>query len=352
MSSLSVPRADEVLSVLRTVAAKLQLGALTSQPREPASWTLSPAALRLVREHMLGPLAARAGLAQCRRDAIANALLWDVRRELWREVVAAFAKRGIAAAPIKGMAYALDLYDDPGLRPMSDIDVLVPADAFNAACEVLGASGFAHTGGVHQRASSHHAMTFKRRGGAASVGVAIDLHRHIAHADRTGLNAEAWWARAIDRGVDGWQLAPLDALLLHIAHMARHEFYVPLVNVVDGALLMRHWQAQTVAAGALEPTWDDLRDAAANARMARMFSVWRYITQATLGLPTQIDARPRSLLTRLCTPDLNRMAVALAPTRPLQVGQKIALCQGPREVVALALSVARSAGLAWRVRLH
>lgn len=350
MSSPSAPLAEAILAVLRAISATLRPRPPNAAP--PAATLLaevpSPAAMRLLREHLLGPMAARAGVAAFRHDAIANALLWDVRRALWRDVVADLSRHGIAAAPIKGMAYALDLYDDPALRPMSDIDVLVPAAAFDAACAVLLGKGFVHSGGAHQRATSHHAMTFKRLAGSAGVALAVDLHRHIVHADRTALDPEAWWARARDGGVDGWRLAPLDALLLHIAHMARHEFRVPLVNLVDGAMLLWRWQAEAALAGTSPPTWDDLRAAAKRARMARMYEVWRYITESALALVDTAELPHRSRLATYCTPDLASLAVAHRPTRVRQVGQKLALCQGPSEAIALAVSAAKSARSGWR----
>lgn len=336
---------NEVLATVGAIARRLDLvrdgtGEFSKQAQLPAAPPLSPSALAAVREHMLGPLAHYAGALQCRQDATANALLWDVRLAHLREIVALFASRGIRTAPLKGMAYALSTYPDPALRPMSDIDVLVESEAFDACCALLEENGFVHASGAHQRATTHHAMTYKRTGGGRGWGVAVDLHRHITHAGRVNLSADEWWRRAQDGGDTGWRLDPVDALLIHIAHMSRHEFFVPLVNYVDGALLAQRW-SQHGEIGELA----FVRAAAKQARMERMFSVWHYATYALLGRTRLEDFR--SPLGRMSTPSVDQL-VGYVPPRWRQIAGKVALCQGPRELAALGKSVLFSTAMRWR----
>ncbi|MFA4858096.1 MAG: nucleotidyltransferase family protein [Candidatus Margulisiibacteriota bacterium] len=59
-----------------------------------------------------------------------------------KKIVSAFSKAGINYAVLKGLAYAYLVYPDPGVRPGSDIDVLVNEDQYLAARSALDAQGF------------------------------------------------------------------------------------------------------------------------------------------------------------------------------------------------------------------
>jgi hypothetical protein len=107
--------------------------------------------VRLAREHGLGPLVhqrlerfahplARQVVALLEEDrAVARARHLLTLRSLI-EVVAALHRPFLV---LKGPALAVGWYDDPGLRPYNDLDLLVRARDFSMALEALGAVGFA-----------------------------------------------------------------------------------------------------------------------------------------------------------------------------------------------------------------
>lgn len=186
----------------------------------------------LVRRHLLAPLAYRAGAVQFKADYIASALQTERRAQALAEAVAALAAVGVTPILLKGIAYAGTLYADPAERPMSDIDLLVPAGAIDQAGAELRRLGYWHAGGEHQRSPRHHALTYKRRDGS------IDLHRHISQAGRTRIELEAVWREAVPAHVAGARRpSPDHEYLLHVAHLGRHELSVPLINFVDLARL-------------------------------------------------------------------------------------------------------------------
>lgn len=87
-------------------------------------------------------------------------------------------REGIPAAFIKGAASVLDDYRDTALRPMGDLDLLVPEAAFPPAMAVLRRAGFTNRlpGGLlsKRHVLARHGFSHER-----SDGMKVDLHRHV-----------------------------------------------------------------------------------------------------------------------------------------------------------------------------
>lgn len=199
---------------------------------EPADPDLDALPTDLVRRHFLAPLAYTLGANQFRADHVTASLQAELRRKALLELTDALASAHIKVMLLKGVAYAGTIYPDPAARPMSDIDILVPADAIDAAGRHLQRLGYWQVGGTERWSSRHHAITFKRR------GTAVDLHRHIVHLGRTLIDLTAVWRDPVPSHVAGaLRPRPCHERLLHVAHMGRHEMIVPLVNYVDLHLL-------------------------------------------------------------------------------------------------------------------
>ena len=80
-----------------------------------------------------------AASARVRQHAASrNRALFDAGRGLLQ----ALAKAGIDTLVLKGGALATRLYREAGLRPMSDLDVLVPTDRVEAAIGTLRRAGW------------------------------------------------------------------------------------------------------------------------------------------------------------------------------------------------------------------
>lgn len=171
---------------------------ITPEAVPPEAW---PAIVALAVEHGLAPmlhavlqptgaldnlapqeqarLRGAAGLAAATTHlALAEARAWAQR----------FADAGITALWIKGVALSLSVYASPALRPMGDIDVLVPLNQRAAAlallCEVSGqrAASLAADNSMH--------ATFRL---GAGQQVVLELHWSLLDAPISLLAADSGW---------------------------------------------------------------------------------------------------------------------------------------------------------------
>ncbi len=134
-------------------------------------------------------------------------------------VAAVLAAGEVPVLALKGVPLVLDYYPDVGLRPMADIDLLVPTGCADRALALLFAAGYTlnepleRDRGGRVATRRHHAI-----GLTGPDGRPCDLHWHMLH-DCLGDEADrAFWARARTRQVLGQTVrtpAPED-LLLHV----------------------------------------------------------------------------------------------------------------------------------------
>jgi len=90
------------------------------------------------------------------------------------QIAAEFQARGVGLIVLKGMALSESLYHNPGLRPVTDIDLLVrPADV-PAAAEELARLGWQQSGEPFrgQQEDYRHELQFLRAG----IPAAVELH--------------------------------------------------------------------------------------------------------------------------------------------------------------------------------
>jgi hypothetical protein len=181
-------------------------------------------------------------------------------------------RAGLEPLIFKGPAVATR-YPEPGLRPMDDIDVLLPGRHHKAGVEALRRDGWEET--HHPRAavarrSDIYDRVFVHRD---VPQLPLELHWDVAawHDRATGVRAsDLWCARRPSRllGVDAWCLPPeeeLVALANHAGkpfhHFGRLLWSVDLAVVVHAAAdaldwervgwLARRWRCRTVLAVAL-----------------------------------------------------------------------------------------------------
>jgi len=183
----------------------------------------------LVQRHGLAPLASRAGLVEYRDDLVRATVEWGRIEADLPAVVTAMRDAGVRVAAIKGASYAKHLYGHPAERPMSDVDLLVPAGQRTEAERVLRAIGFELS---PIAPVMHHAVPFVRG------DMVIDLHWNVISPGRGRVDLDEVWGRT----VEGWptgseRLEPVDALAFHLIHLSRNRLRLPLVNIVDAARL-------------------------------------------------------------------------------------------------------------------
>jgi len=148
-----------------------------------------------------------------RLQAIVNVHLW---RQL-QEIGEALDRSGIRVVLLKGAYLAYWVYEDPGLRRLSDLDLLCRPDDWDSVKQVLEGIGYRQqyeTSAID--CLSAHPLPFFRRQGAR-----IDVHLDL----RCGLNTEDVISRAVPaerEGVRFLTLALPDSVRYLIAHLTRH----------------------------------------------------------------------------------------------------------------------------------
>jgi hypothetical protein len=255
------------------------LGALTSGPLSPAGPPAGWGAVADVAE--AEGLAAALGYGLARRPdptvpaAVALRLQARFKEALARHVVMsrdlaallrALAAASIPTIPLKGAYLGEVVYPHPAVRPMSDIDVLIPADDRFRVDGILSGLGYRRGNDAHSWAFdvAYDGATFYDGPGGARV----DVHWRLLNDPRCGWNraaGEAVWDRAVPVTLAGERalaLSPEDLVLSLAAHLAVHHGLAGLVWYWDLKLVLDRWSS------ALD--WDGLRARAAHWRLRRV----------------------------------------------------------------------------------
>jgi Uncharacterised nucleotidyltransferase len=156
-------------------------------------------------------------------------------------IVEALEQAGVATLLMKGAAFVADRRLDAGMRPMNDVDVLVPGEQLERAVEVLLVGGLVPVGGVPPWYVTGYAPRFvPSHGFRDELDRQLDLHWHVLHSSCQQDADEDFWtaARPIELlGVQTRALCPADELLLVILHGLRWNALPTYRWVVDAALL-------------------------------------------------------------------------------------------------------------------
>jgi hypothetical protein len=285
--------------------------------------------LRLARWHRLEPLLARslqdrpgiavpgaamAVLQQARMETVARNLC--MRSELPR-VVAALGEEDIPVMVLKGAALIETAYEDPSLRPMLDLDILVPEQEIEQAHRVIQRLGFTAVsqtpaGAASMRRHSHQFPALVSNDGR----VGIDVHRHLLDLDHPlSFDLSGMWDRARASPLGGAHLVPAaEDLLVHVAlHSSASRLWRSdgaLGQLGDIAWLVEH-----------DPVdWDLVSAGVRRDRLAGPVFLSLLLAREVLGVgvPSDLlaDLRPRSFrvgLARRCIAD---RVLADRPTLP------------------------------------
>lgn len=170
----------------------------------------------------------------------------------------AMNQEGIVTMLLKGAALIPTAYRDTGVRPMDDLDVLVPHDRAKLAMDLLLARGWTSEFRNHQALiDSLHACHFRhpKEGN-------LDLHWHLMHADcRSGADDDFWKGCVPLRweGMNVSVLQPADQLLHTCEHGPRFNSVPPLRWLADA------WKIIRAAGESLD--WDRLCSQAARRQL-------------------------------------------------------------------------------------
>jgi hypothetical protein len=134
-------------------------------------------------------------------------------------VLAALEREEISAMVLKGVALVEDVYPSIGLRPMDDVDLLVPREWIQRALEVVEALGYEVRGDELGRDDSERLVTSHHHYPLANkrTGAVIELHHHVTLA-WPKFAIRGFWDRAVPGKGDVPHLRPsAEDLLLHVA---------------------------------------------------------------------------------------------------------------------------------------
>jgi len=171
---------------------------------------------------------------------------------------------------LKGAALRSQVYPNPLLRPMVDLDVSVPADLLPVAAASVESIGFRDEGFVRmgELASGHPTARLVSK---SFPRLPLEIHG-VPHSLQELPDAfvEGMWERAVDlEGTAGLALSPADTLLHLCLHLSRHHrFALGVRPLLDIALSVSRWGDEIDW-----PRWcDDVRAVDASA------SVWLPLT--------------------------------------------------------------------------
>jgi hypothetical protein len=161
-----------------------------------------------------------------------------------KEVLHPASQKGPAVVLLQGIDLLHGVYEDPGLRPMTDIDLWVSKNDYDEFVGVLTQLGYER--------DPVYPNTYKRR------SVIFDIHTHILWADRIrarklllgkGEEHLVESARAVEiEGEKALRLSPFDQVLYLALHSFKHRVD-RLIWLVDIKRIVEHWNT---------PDWERL----------------------------------------------------------------------------------------------
>lgn len=193
----------------------------------------------------------------------------------------AFERAGIDAVALKGLALIARVYRDPGLRPMADVDVLVPPWEARRAGEVAARLGWAPRYPLTPAfLRVKHAGPFEH-----PLGVACDLHWRVFEEAGGGGADDEFRAAAEPVAFQGGHLrvpSPTDQLLHVCGHAARWGEAPAIRWVADAVLILRE--------GSID--WERFVAHAARRRFVlRMRDMLAYLRETLgVGIPPSVEA--------------------------------------------------------------
>jgi hypothetical protein len=177
---------------------------------------------------------------------------------------------------LKGAHLAEFVYQNPGLRPMNDLDLLVKRSDLSRIHEGLFQHGYESREESPGKCLEHVAPYFKQ--GAMK----IDVHFNITRPPLSErFDVEELWARAETRFLGkarALSLCPEDLLLHLCAHTCvHHVFDNGLIPYLDAQRVLEHFQDDL--------DWEELWTRAEKWGLDRAVAVMLMITDKLLGLP-------------------------------------------------------------------
>jgi len=162
----------------------------------------------------------------------------------FRNIILAFSSQEIQVIALKGIYLAEKIYGDIGLRPLSDIDLLIQEKDIAKATDIMHQCGFSKNA-FEKRLPNH-----EKDQGFYKGDILFELHKHI-HPSYENFSVDIidYWNRAQKIAIDGldvFMLSPED-LLQHLCihlflHIRKGKF--SFINFCDIDTLLKVWKNQ------------------------------------------------------------------------------------------------------------
>ncbi|HEX6038770.1 nucleotidyltransferase family protein [Longimicrobium sp.] len=265
-----------------TLALRHGLGPLLYHcgPRIAEEWPMPPEVERELRTSYMGAtLENRAWLAEAGR------------------AIGRMAAAGVPVAALKGLHLAAAVYDEPALRKLGDVDLLVPAEQLQAARAALIDDGYTPDG--PDDPTIHHVAPMSKPRAAP-----IELHWELCpESNPFRMDVAPLWERMVPITVAGQPalgLSPEDLLLHLCVHGTfNHRWVLPLRNVFDIVMVVER--------NAADLRWDLLVETAHATRTERAVFCGLALARETFGVEV-----PGGLLDRLVPAREGAAAVRIA----------------------------------------
>jgi Uncharacterised nucleotidyltransferase len=172
-----------------------------------------------------------------RKSYLAAAAQNLIRARHLSDILRLLDRDGVPVVVLKGMALLDTVYDDPGLRPMEDIDLWVPPQHLAELEDILCRMSY--------QKDSIYPGTFKKKGTILDVRTdLLDADRIRARRNLMGGNHAAIFRRAHRRSTDeanALYLDPSDQVLYLSIHALKHDVS-RLIWLADILGVVRLWE--------------------------------------------------------------------------------------------------------------
>ncbi len=187
-----------------------------------------------------------------------------VQAATFRRAVTALQDAGVSVLAIKGTALGSYAYPTPAMRPMTDIDLVVPEGRLVHAAEALGVAGF--------RVDRDYRETYPARPGEDDgfnarwpeqrLGALVEVHTRMEPAVEGEADMAGFWQRARRHRIEGLTvscLRPEDELLEVCVHLAAHHHFLGSLRwLLDVHMLVGFgldWKTVAASAGTRHGRW-------------------------------------------------------------------------------------------------
>lgn len=262
----------------------------------------------------LSPVVEQLSLSQNRQKELQHSLLNCSGRNIQRfhdldDLLARLAEVHTPVILLKGAHLAKFVYPHPGLRPMGDLDLLIPPDRLSQAHQALISMGYTvkRNFSIQQERKTHHHLPPYHLGNEV-----VELHWTIASPlSSLKIDLEGLWRRARPapgRHTSAWLLSPED-LLLHLSlHLLQDEFFGGIRRIYDIAQVLDFYQT--------ELDWETLADRARQWGNVKGLFLTLHLAADLFNAPL-----PHGYLEQLQPPDFTPQIDRLARQRALSIAR-------------------------------